>query len=76
MKVYIFTVRVTDDGIGDPLDDAVSDEYLPLDAIRDEIEKIDAAGIEAKVTRIQLESTQDGKLLEDIKLPYRSPHIK
>lgn len=53
MKEYLLSVRVTDDGIGDPHDDAVANEYVSRQDIVDEIETLVTTGLKAKVESIE-----------------------
>jgi hypothetical protein len=51
VKEYLLQVRVKDDGIGDPLDDAVTHEYLNKPDIIDEIETVVTAGLTVTVEK-------------------------
>lgn len=70
---YIFTVRVKDDGIGDPNDDAVANEYVSVVDIRDELEKCETAGLTFEVERIQ---SSVKRVLTDIPVPYKSKRAR
>jgi hypothetical protein len=51
VKEYVLQVRVKDDGIGDPHDDAVTYEYLNKPDIIEEIEKVVTEGLTVTVEK-------------------------
>jgi hypothetical protein len=60
-KEYILQVKVKDDGIGEPLDDAFGEEYVSIREIINEVERVDMKGLVIKVIDMKEVPVKKGK---------------